>query len=250
MASRNIRVTLAYDGTDFLGWQTQKTGRTVQSVVEDALAKMHKHSVRTNAAGRTDSGVHAAGQVFNFHTDIDSMSPEKFTPALNSLLPFDVRALDSAEASEDFHARFRARFREYRYYLYPHPIVPPNYRRYCHWFSFRPDLRLLNDMAAAVVGTRDFTSFSALGDPNPSKVRNIASAQFFPEGPFIVFRIVGSSFLWRMVRNLVGTFLQLSSEGAPPERFREILEAEDRNRACETAPAQGLFLHRVVYEGD
>ena len=105
-------------------------------------------------------------------------------------------------------------------------------------------------MASYIVGTRDFTSFSALGDPNPSKVRDIASAAFFPEGPFLVFRIVGSSFLWRMVRNLVGTFLDLAEAGEPAEKFRDILDGMDRDLAGETAPPQGLFLHRVVYEGD
>lgn len=103
-------------------------------------------------------------------------------------------------------------------------------------------------MASYVVGTHDFTSFSALGDPNPSKVRTVQSAVFFAEGPFLVFRITGTSFLWHMVRNLVGTFLKLDEEGAPPEQVREILEGKNRDLAADTAPASGLFLHRVEYD--
>ncbi|MCX7788338.1 MAG: tRNA pseudouridine(38-40) synthase TruA [Spirochaetes bacterium] len=248
MSRRNIRVVLAYDGTDFFGWQNQKEGRTVQAVVEQALAKIHKHPVHVHAAGRTDSGVHAAGQVINFFTDLSSIPSEKFTPALNSILPFDVRALVSEEVDESFHARFDARLREYRYYIYPQPIVPPYFRRYCHWIAYRPHLGRLNRMASYIVGTHDFTSFSALGDPNPSKVRTVQSAAFFPQGPFLVFRITGTSFLWHMVRNLVGTFLMLDQEERPPEQIREILEAKDRDLAGDTAPASGLFLHRVIYD--
>lgn len=248
MSRRNIRVVLAYDGTDFLGWQTQKEGRTVQAVVEQVLEKIHKHPVHVHAAGRTDSGVHAAGQVINFFTDIDSIPAEKFAPALNSILPFDVRALSSEEVDESFHARFYARLREYRYYIYPRPIVPPYYRRYCHWISYTPQLARLNRMASYVVGTHDFTSFSALGDPSPSKVRTVQSAAFFAEGPFLVFRITGTSFLWHMVRNLVGTFLKLEQAGKPPEQIRDILEGKNRDLAGDTAKASGLFLYRVEYD--
>jgi tRNA pseudouridine38-40 synthase len=247
MSRRNIRIVLSYDGTDFLGWQTQQEGRTVQSEVEKALEKIHKHPVHIHAAGRTDSGVHAVGQVINFFTDIDSIPVERFTPAVNSLLPFDVRALKSEEVPETFHARFDARLREYRYYIYPKPIVPPYYRRYCSWISFRPNLARMNRMASFILGTHDFTSFSALRDPNPSKVRTIHSASFFPEGPFLVFRITGVSFLWHMVRNLVGTFLSLDQKESPPEVVREILEARNRSLAGDTASASGLFLYRVEY---
>ncbi|MFQ3619685.1 MAG: tRNA pseudouridine(38-40) synthase TruA [Spirochaetales bacterium] len=248
MGRRNIRVVLSYDGTDFVGWQIQKEGRSVQAVIELALEKIHKHPVHIHAAGRTDSGVHALGQVINFFSDIDTLPAEKFTHALNSLLPFDVRALKSEEVEEGFHARFHARLREYRYYLYPHPIVPPQFRRYCHWLSFRPHVQRLNRMATLIVGTHDFTSFAALGDPNPSKVRTIQSASFFPWGPFLVFRITGTSFLWHMVRNIVGTCLLLDQAGEPPEKILDILHAGNRNLAGDTAPASGLFLHKVEYE--
>lgn len=239
---------LSYDGTDFFGWQTQRQGRTVQAVVEQALERIHKHPVHVHAAGRTDSGVHAAGQVINFFTDIDSIPAEKFAPALNSILPFDVRALSSEEVDESFHARFDARLREYRYYIYPRPIVPPYYRRYCHWISYNPQLARLNRMASYVVGTHDFTSFTALGDPNPSKVRTVQSAVFFAEGPFLVFRITGISFLWHMVRNLVGTFLKIDQAGKPPEQVRDILKGKNRDLAGDTVKASGLFLYRVEYD--
>jgi tRNA pseudouridine38-40 synthase len=248
MSNRNIKLVLSYDGTDFLGWQVQKNGRTVQGEVERALAKMHGHPVSATAAGRTDSGVHAAGQVANFYTDIRSIGPERFIPALNSLLPFDIRVFAGREVPDRFHSRHDARLREYRYYIYPRPVVPPYFRNHCHWVNYRPNLARLSAMASSIVGTRDFTSFAAVGDPNPSKVRDIFAASFFAEGPFLVFRITGSSFLWKMVRTLVGTMLDLDGEDAPPERMRDIIDRRDRRAAGETAPAGGLFLHKVLYE--
>ncbi|MDR1931210.1 MAG: tRNA pseudouridine(38-40) synthase TruA [Spirochaetales bacterium] len=246
---RNIKVSVAYDGTDFVGWQNQATGRSVQGVLEAALAKIHKHPVTIYGAGRTDSGVHAAGQVFNFYSDIAAIPEERYAPALNRLLPSDVRALCSGGVEETFNSRRDARFREYRYYIYPGRPLPPWLRRYC-WDRAAGGLRRMNAMAAFLPGRRDFTSFAAVGDTNPAKVKDVYSAGFYPSGPFIVFRITGNAFLWRMVRNIVGTITELAGDGAAPEVFRDILAAKKSLHAGMTAPARGLFLHKVLYGGD
>jgi tRNA pseudouridine38-40 synthase len=246
---RNIRVSVAYDGTDFVGWQNQASGRSVQGVLEAALAKIHKHPVTIYGAGRTDSGVHAAGQVFNFFSGLGTIAAERYALALNRLLPPDVRALDSREAGEGFHARRGALVREYRYYLYPGRLVPPWLRRYA-WGRALPGLGRMNAMAGSLVGVHDFTGFAAVGDTNPAKAKEIYSAGFYVESPFIVFRITGNAFLWRMVRNIVGTITHLASGGAEPEVFRDILERRESLHEGMSAPARGLFLHKVLYEDD
>ena len=248
MTDRNIRLVLGYDGTGFCGWQRQNNGRTVQQVLEDALKAMHKHPVGTSAAGRTDSGVHAVGQVANFRSDIAGIPPEKYAAALNSLLPRDVRVLDSREAPGEFHARFSAKAREYRYYIYPAIPCPPHMARYCRAVKRIPDLRLLDTFAASLIGEHDFATFTAAGDMSSSTVRLIDTASFFMEGPYIVFRVRANAFLMRMVRSVVGTMMDLERNGAGPGAMRDLLEARDRLIAGETAPAWGLFLHEVYYD--
>jgi tRNA pseudouridine38-40 synthase len=247
---RNIRLTLAYDGSEFWGWQVQASGRTVQGVIEEALARMHGHPVRIQGAGRTDTGVHAIGQVANFHTDLDSIEGARWCLALNSYLPHDVRALASREAEPEFNAKDCARLRAYAYYLYAAPIGPPHLRRYCWKIVRRPDVAALNRLAAVLLGDHDFTTFAAAGDPGKSKVRRVVSACFHPEGPFLVFRIAATSFVWKMVRSLLGTMLEYEKEGRAPADFAAALEARDRQRAGTSAPARGLFLEHVVYDGD
>jgi tRNA pseudouridine38-40 synthase len=246
---RNIRVGVAYDGTDFVGWQRQSSGRSVQEVLEAALAEIHKRPLTIYGAGRTDSGVHAAGQVFNFYSDLETIPAQRYASALNRLLPPDIRALDSREAAESFNARRDARLREYRYYLYPGRLVPPWLRRYC-WGAALAGLREMNDMASFLTGVHDFSSFAAVGDTNPAKVKEIFSAGFYPESAFIVFRITGRAFLWRMVRNIVGTITRLARDGSPAQAFRDILLARKSLHEGMTAPARGLFLHKVLYEDD
>jgi tRNA pseudouridine38-40 synthase len=250
MAERNIKVALAYDGTDFLGWQLQARGRTVQGVLQDALSRMHSHPVHVLAAGRTDSGAHATGQVANFRSDVDSIPGERFRDALNSYLPRDVRVLASEEVPASFHARRSARQRVYRYYTVCGPVLLPHLRAYRHWIRRTPDFVRLNSMAAALVGTRDFTCFSAEGDANHSKVRRVDSSAFHAEGDTLVFTIAASSFLWKMVRTIMGTFLMLEEQGLGARELRLIMEAGSRANAGSTAPAHGLFLERVVYDAE
>ncbi len=247
---RNIRLTLAYDGTEFSGWQVQSNARTVQGDIEEALRRMHDHPVRIQGAGRTDSGVHASGQVGNFFTDLDSIEPSRWHIALNSYLPPDVRALDSREAPVVFNAKNNARQRVYRYYLYTATVGLPHLRLYCWKIRRRPDLRALNALASVFLGEHDFTTFAAAGDSSRSKVRRVDAACFFPEGPFLCFKVAASSFVWKMVRSMLGTILEYEQKTLPPAALAEALKSRDRSQAGMSAPARGLFLERVLYDGD
>jgi len=248
MAERNIRLVLAYDGTDFEGWQVQSRGRTVQGVLEEGLARMHGHPVRVLAAGRTDSGVHATGQVASFRTDIASIPGSRFRDAVNAYLPRDVRVLCSDEVAWEFHARRSARQRVYRYYTVCGPVLLPHLRAYRHWMRRSPDLARLNEMAAVLVGEHDFTCFSAEGDANHSKMRRVDVSAFHREGDTLVYTIAATSFLWKMVRTIMGTLFLLEEQGMGARELRLIMEAGSRANAGATAPAKGLFLERVVYD--
>ena len=250
MAERNIKLTVAYDGTDFLGWQLQAKGRTVQGVMQEGLARMHGHPVHLLAAGRTDSGVHATGQVANFHTDIDSIAPDRFRDAVNAYLPRDVRVLDSEEVSPRFHARRSARLRVYRYYTVCAPVLLPHLRDFRHWVRRPLDLTRLNGMASVLVGRHDFSCFAAEGDANHSKVRAITSSVFHVEGDTLVYTVASNSFLWKMVRTIIGTLFMLEEQGLGEREMRLILETGSRANAGATAPARGLFLERVVYDSE
>ncbi len=250
MGRRNIRATLAYDGVGFSGWQIQREGRTVQGVLEAALERMHGHAVRVRAAGRTDAGVHATGQVINFHSDLDSIPAEKFRDAVNSYLPPDIRMLASREVEPEFSARRAARLRVYAYYLLPAEVGLPQHRHYCWKIRQRPSVEKLNRLAAQLVGEHDFSTFAAAGSAERSPVRRVHAAGFHPEGLFLVFRIAANSFLWKMVRSIVGTIIELELNGEGEEKMRQVLQARDRSFAGATAPARGLFLERVLYDGD
>jgi len=244
---RNLKVTIGYDGTNFQGWQEQRSGRTIEGEIRKGLFFMHKHPVNINAAGRTDSGVHATGQVINYWSDLDSIPIERYCRALNSFLPLDVRARQVEEVDEAFHARHNARERSYKYYLYPADIPEPHLRIYSDRIVRRPNMNLLNEMAAVLIGTHDFSSFSAPSEEVPNRVRTIYSACFHTEGPYLVFYIAGNGFLWRMVRSLVGSLLTYEAEGLHGSDVAEKLAAKNRKLAGPTAPAWGLFLHRVRY---
>jgi tRNA pseudouridine38-40 synthase len=244
---RTIKLLIAYDGTDFLGWQIQKQGRTVQGVLEEALHTMHKEPVSLVGSGRTDSGVHAAGQVAHFATGLDGVPSERFAPALNSSLPPDVKVLQSCEVSPDFHARYSAVNRVYRYYFYPSPLCPPYMQRYAYDIKKRLDINRLNAMASVLVGEHDFTTFATAGEEDQTMIRTITSACFFSSGPHLVFHIAGNGFLRKMVRSIVGTLLELEQSGGSGDDAAAILQSKQRERAGTTAPACGLFLHRVDY---
>lgn len=252
---KNILLKVSYDGTDFCGWQRQdkadggKPLRTVQGELETALSKMLKEPISVNGSGRTDSGVHAFGQTANFLSCYDSIPAENYVLALNGLLPRDIRVLESKEVPLDFHARFNAVCRTYRYFMAVGPSIPAHEMRYIWPLRHQPDLDTLNSMSSCLQGELDFTTFTASGDLCPSKCRFIEKASFYTEGKKIVFEISANAFLWKMVRSIVGSLIYYEHQGKDAKFFSDILYAKDRRLAGPTAPPWGLFLWSVDYNG-
>ncbi|MEI6874506.1 MAG: tRNA pseudouridine(38-40) synthase TruA [Spirochaetota bacterium] len=246
-ARRNIRLVISYDGTDFGGWQRQINAPTIQGEVEKALARMHGRSIPLYGAGRTDSGVHARGQVANFYTDIASIEAGRFVPALNKFLPRSIRVLEASEAHFDFHARFDARLRRYRYFILPARRPDPFRLRYAHQVSRVPDLAQINAMASALIGETDFTALSSARDPSLSKRRTVLEASFRWESGLLVFEIAANAFMLRMVRSIVGSLLHWEAEGSAPAALHAALATGDRALAGPTAPSRGLFFWNAEY---
>lgn len=249
---RNILLRISYDGSRFIGWQKQSEnafgkGKTVQDEIERVLKKMHGHTIPLIGSGRTDSGVHAAGQIANFYTDIQSIPAKRFVPALNSMLPKDIRILDSKEVHSSFHSRFDARSRTYRYFLYCGDSPLAHQMPYIWHIGRWPNIQNLNSMASCLIGEVDCSTFTAAGDQSKTRLRHIYGAQFFFEGEYLVFQITANAFLWKMVRSIIGTLIELERTGASCLEFKSILESRQRKRAGPTAPAEGLFLWNVQY---
>lgn len=262
MSSRNILLTISYDGTDFCGWQRQDdtaTGgeaeRTVQGEIEKALEKIHKETTRLYGSGRTDSGVHAFGQAANFYSPIDSMPAENYVRALNAFLPDDVRIMAAREVPEDFSARKSATSRVYRYFISFGDTTSADNMRFT-WLvkNYTPNLERLNKYCECLHGELDCSSFAASGDDSLSNNRYIDEAKFFIQkdrfgNDLLVFQIEANAFLWKMVRTLTGTLVNLDKEGAPEDAMKKILAARDRKAAGVTAPPTGLFLYEIKFDG-
>lgn len=246
MSSRRLKIVLSYDGTKFFGWQIQNEGRTVQGVLEEGLSRMHKHPVRITAAGRTDSGVHANGQVCHFDSELD-IPQSKYKDAINSFLPDDIYVTKCIYTDDNFHARFSAKGRVYKYYLIDSPGSTVFNRYYCTPVRNLPGIESLNACARSLEGIHDFTTFTSAGDKSESRVREIYSAVFYRESNYTVFKIEGNAFLWKMVRSIVGSMLKYAVIDDSGCGFHNALESRDRNMAGTTAPAKGLFFHKVNY---
>ncbi len=251
---KNILLTVSYDGTDFCGWQRQdgnskKNVRTVQGELEGALQKMLKQPVQVHGSGRTDSGVHALAQAANFVSPYDSIPIEKYVPALNGILPKDIRIVSSQEVSQDFHARFSAVCRTYRYFIHCGVTPFAHEARYVWAIHHRPDISVLNEMASCLKGEIDCTTFAAAADSSLSKHRYLEKAAFHEDGEKLVFEIAANAFLWKMVRSIVGSLIYYERQGRNPAFFADVLASCDRRLAGPTAPPTGLFLWNVSFEG-
>jgi tRNA pseudouridine38-40 synthase len=248
MSTRTFKLTIAYDGTDFFGWQRQATERTVQAVIEDALQPIEGQAVVITGAGRTDTGVHAEGQVasLSLASSIDTGDLQR---ALNATLPLDVRVLDAAEVRADFNARFDARAKTYRYALWSGEVMLPALRRTTWHVPYRLDLEQMREAAAHLVGSHDFAAFQATGSDVTTTVLEITSSTIDrgPSDRLITYKVTGSGFLRHMVRNIVGTIVDVGRGRIPASGLAEILASRDRARASATAPAHGLTLLRVDY---
>jgi tRNA pseudouridine38-40 synthase len=244
---RNIKLVIEYDGTNYHGWQVQPNGLTIQEVLQEKIAVMTRHPVHVAASGRTDAGVHAWGQVANFLT-ASSIPLEGFLHGLNSLLPPDIVIQTVEEAPPEFHAQFSAKRKTYRYQIVNSKVPSAMYRRYA-WFVRSPlELSAMQEACGGLLGRRDFSSFQGADADTLDPVREVFKAEWARESPsLLAFVIQGNGFLKRMVRNLVGTLVEVGKGKMSGEEFGGILEARDRRRAGITAPPQGLFLVKVEY---
>ena len=256
MEQRTIRLCIAYDGTCYKGWQRQRNGPSIQETLERQLAVITKAEMVVHGAGRTDAGVHALGMAAHFHTGATMPAPA-FVRALNSMLPKDIRVLGAEETAPDFHARFSATGKTYRYDFFTGPVQLPAERLYRTHLpcSFRPDR--VQAGLEHLLGTHDFASFEAVGTRDRSRtegrgaVRTLFRADCLadPARPeHFSLRFTGDGFLRHQVRNLAGTLIQMGSGRLSTEQFIAVLAARDRTKAGPTAPACGLFLEQVHYE--
>jgi tRNA pseudouridine38-40 synthase len=242
-----IALGIEYDGSRFLGWQTQPGGGAVQDALEPALSGIACAPVVVTCAGRTDRGVHAREQVVHFDTDA-GRPDSAWVRGVNALLPESVAVLWSREVPADFHARFSARARTYRYVLLNRPVRPALAARHAGWFHAPLDVPAMQRAAEHLVGEHDFTAFRASECQAKSPVRTIHSLQITRGGPRIDFVVRANAFLHHMVRNLVGTLVYVGKGKHPPHWAREVLESRNRAVAAPTFASEGLYLEKVEYE--
>src|SRR3989442_10529269 len=249
---RNLKLTLAYDGAEFSGWQVQPDAVTIQGTLAHAIGRVTGENVLPQGSGRTDAGVHALAQVATFTTELP-IPAENLVRALNDTLPLSIRVLEVTEAPPEFHARKSARAKTYRYRMYRGAICPPFLARYVWHYPYPLDENAMRRAAALVVGEHDFTSFAAV-DPergreqeDVSNTRRVFCSTWEQDGEELVYTVRGSGFLHHMVRNLVGIFLLVGKGTLSPDDIMRILEARNRSAAGATAPASGLYLVDVDY---
>ncbi|MFS8629869.1 MAG: tRNA pseudouridine(38-40) synthase TruA [Bacillales bacterium] len=241
------KCTIAYDGANFYGYQVQPGKRTVQKEIEKVLEHMHKgKKVKIYASGRTDAGVHAKGQVIHFDSDL-SLPAERWPLALNAQLPEDISVLAVEAVPPDFHARFDAIGKEYRYFVYRGKFRDPFRRHYAYHFPYPLDVDAIREGASFLKGKHDFTSFCSAKTEVEDRVRELTEIEITEDGDLLMFRFAGTGFLYNMVRIMVGTLLDVGAGKLKPEAIREILARKDRTCAGKTAPPQGLYLWQVFY---
>ena len=250
---RSIKLTLAYDGTAYAGWQVQPGQNTVQDVLETAIEKITGEQLRAIASGRTDAGVHALGQVVGFRSETH-LPPDVIRRALNAELPRDIAVLDAAHAADDFHPIRDAVRKRYRYVIHDGPIRDVFRRRYCWQYNSRLDAAAMSRAARALVGTHDFSSFETTGAERKDSIRTVYELQVEQgrgaQKDLITIEVEADGFLYNMVRAIVGTLVEVGRAAQDESWVAEVLAAADRRAAGPTAPPQGLFLVRVDYEGN
>lgn len=251
---RYIKLTIAYDGTDFHGWQIQANKPTVQGEIVSILRRLTQENTQLLGAGRTDAGVHALGQMGSFRTQ-SSLSALEFQRALNALLPATIRIVDSEETGPDFSARWSAKGKVYRYRIYRGRVVPPMLWRFVLHYPFPLNEDSMRDAAARFVGMHDFSSFAAsTGSEEDDKERNMQREIFATElkrtedNEELWFTVHGRSFLRYMVRKMVGTLLDVGRGKLKPEDIERLYELKDRSKSGPTVPPHGLFMVRVDHD--
>lgn len=243
----NVLVKLAYDGTNYCGFQIQNDKPTVFAAFQEALVKILGHSTDIKGCSRTDSGVHAKCFCLSFKTD-KQLNLQRLPLALNANLPADIRVLCAAEVPEDFHARYSSKGKEYTYYILNSHIDSPFSSKYYYKVAQRLDEEKMNRAAGYFVGTHDFRSFMAAKSKIEDCVRTVYSAKVEREGDTVKFIVSADGYLYNMVRIMVGTLLDVGKGAKQPEDIKSIISACDRSKAGATAPPQGLFLTQVFYD--
>ena len=252
---RNLKLIFEYDGNNFSGFELQPGKRTVRGELEKALKKIYKKTVKFYAASRTDSGVHALGQVINFKAPT-SIPLDRIPSALNSVLPEDIRVIRAEEVSKRFNARFYAKSKTYEYLIFNGAIMPPHLRKAAWYVKPKLDLAAMQRAARFLVGKQDFSSFCAAGGDDKDFVRTLKKVKIqnskvkigqSSEWAVISLQFVGDGFLYKMVRNIVGTLVDVGLGKTSVGGFKGILEQKDRKKAGRTAPPQGLCLIKVNY---
>jgi tRNA pseudouridine38-40 synthase len=244
---RTIKLTIEYDGTQYLGWQIQPKGLTLQGVLEEKLSSLTGRKVYLIGSGRTDAGVHALGQVAHFETE-SQLDVQTIQKALNSLLPPDIVIRKIKEVKEDFHARKQSRSKVYEYRILNRKIRSAFHRGFMWHIPQALDLREVKKATQRLMGEHDFSSFRSMGSPTRTSVRKVIRAEWKRgRDGLLRFEIEANGFLKQMVRTLVGTLVEVGRGKITSEEFQKILDSRDRKEAGPTAPAHGLFLKEVKY---
>ena len=244
---KRIRLYVAYDGTDYCGWQIQPNGITIEEVLNRRLKKLTGEDIHVIGASRTDSGVHALGNIAVFDTE-SPIPPERMAYALNQKLPPDIVIVRSEEVGQDWHPRYQQKVtKTYEYHIFNAKVPNPLKRRYSTFVSFPLDVEKMRKGASWLVGEHDFVSFCNVRTNVEDTVRRIDEIQIRETGPDITIQVTGNGFLYNMVRIIAGTLIRVGLGFYTPEKVKEILEAKERTQAGVTAPPEGLVLAEIVY---
>lgn len=246
-SDRNLKLTIEYDGTHYHGWQIQPNGPSIQQEIESAIELMTRCKVKLLGSGRTDAGVHALEQVANF-TCATRITLDAFQKGLNSILPDDIVIRNVEEMPLDFHARYDAVSKRYRYYIRNHPLPSAIDRQHRWWIRSPLNLSAMQQGLVHLIGEHDFKAFEGAGSPRSNTIRRVIEMDLSNEVPdTVVIDIHATGFLRYMVRNIVGTLVDVGLNKIPPDHIISILASRDRSKASATAPARGLFLVEVYY---
>ncbi|MDO4648347.1 MAG: tRNA pseudouridine(38-40) synthase TruA [Eubacteriales bacterium] len=243
---KRVGLVVAYDGTNYSGWQVQPNGITVQGILNEKLTELLGEPIEVIGASRTDAGVHALGNVCVFDTNT-RIPGEKISFALNQRLPEDIRIQLSEEVEADFHPRYCDSEKTYEYRILNRKFPVPTERLYSYFYHYKLDVRKMQEATSYFIGTHDFASFCGTGAQVKTTVRTITGMEVFRDGDIVTIRVRGTGFLYNMVRIISGTLIEIGNGQYPPEKVVEILEARSREAAGPTAPARGLTLIGIEY---